>query len=87
MRVYRARVFTPIADPFVNAADSYRYYEDGYIAIDKGRIAGVGQWSADAPAGAEIIELGPNALITPGFFDTHLHAPQLEMIGPVRSRA
>ena len=82
MRVYRARVFTPIADPFVNAEDSYRYYEDGYIAIDNGRIAGVGQWSAGTTsfAGAsatEIIELGPNALITPGFFDTHLHAPQL----------
>ena len=27
------------------------------------------------------MELGSDALITPGFFDTHLHAPQLEMIG------
>ena len=29
----------------------------------------------------DIAELGRDCLITPGFFDTHLHAPQLEMIG------
>ncbi len=28
-----------------------------------------------------MIQLRPSQLITPGFFDTHLHAPQLEMIG------
>src|SRR5205809_6298122 len=28
-----------------------------------------------------LAELGRDYLITPGFFDTHLHAPQLEMIG------
>ena len=43
------------------------------------RIAGIGSWDQH-PAG-EIVDLGRNALITPGFFDTHLHAPQLEMIG------
>ncbi len=28
-----------------------------------------------------LTQLGPDILITPGFVDTHLHAPQLEMIG------
>jgi guanine deaminase len=78
---YRARVFTPLTDPFSSAIDSsYRYFEDGFLAIDDdGRIAGIGEWGSQ-PAG-EVIELGSSALITPGFIDTHLHAPQIEMIG------
>ncbi len=82
MKVYRARVFTPVSDPFANAdaASSYRTWERGYVAVDDdGRIVSVGD-AADAPEG-ENIDLGADALISPGFIDTHLHAPQLEMIG------
>ena len=79
--IYRARVFTPLTDPFSNAIESsYRYFEDGFLAVDDdGRIAAIGEWGSQ-PAG-EVIELGASALITPGFIDTHLHAPQIEMIG------
>jgi guanine deaminase len=78
--LYRARIFTPLADPFSREiASSYQYFEDGYLTVEDGRIAGIGEWSK-RPAGDEI-ELGPNALIVPGFIDTHLHAPQIEMIG------
>jgi guanine deaminase len=81
VRVFNARVFTPVADPFrSDVASSYRYFEDGYVAVDdSGRIAGVGDRS-EAPEG-ETIDLGPHTLLAPGFVDTHLHAPQLEMIG------
>ena len=80
MKVYRARVFTPVRDPFAGGVEqSYRWYDDGYVAVDdQGRIAGVGDWSG-APEG-ETVDL-TGKLITPGFVDTHLHAPQLEMIG------
>ncbi|HEX8618662.1 MAG TPA: guanine deaminase [Thermoanaerobaculia bacterium] len=80
MQVYRARIFTPVADPFAAGVDaSYRYYEDGHLAIgEDGVIESVGEWSA-APEG-EVVDLSGN-LVTPGFVDTHLHAPQLEMIG------
>ena len=80
MKVYRSRVFTPVRDPFAHGLeDSYRWYDDGHVAVDDdGRIAGVGAWS-DAPAG-DVVDLSGH-LITPGFIDTHLHAPQLEMIG------
>ena len=82
MKLFRGRVFTPVADPFtVEPAKSYLYYEDGYIAVDGDRIISVGDFR-DMPRGsATLTELGRDALITPGFFDTHLHAPQLEMIG------
>lgn len=80
MRVYRGRIFTPVADPFAHGVDaSYRWYEDGHLAVgDDGRIASVGEWD-DAPQG-DVADLR-GLLITPGFIDTHLHAPQLEMIG------
>lgn len=81
VKIYRARVFTPVADPFASdVASSWRAYDDGFLAVDDdGRIAAVGD-ASDAPAG-ETIDLGAGTLLTPGFIDTHLHAPQLEMIG------
>jgi guanine deaminase len=83
VKVFRGRVFTPIGDPFAagDAASSYRTYHDGFIAIDDdGRIGAVGDWH-DAPRNAEVTNLGKDVLISPGFIDTHLHAPQLQMIG------
>lgn len=80
MKIYRARIFTPVSDPFTSdVAASYRWYDDGYLAIDNGRIAGIGEWGRQ-PAG-DVVDLGREALVSPGFVDTHLHAPQLEMIG------
>jgi guanine deaminase len=80
VHVYRARIFTPVADPFAGGVEgSYRHYDDGYLAIDdEGRIAGIGEWP-DAPEGT-VTDLS-GRLIVPGYIDTHLHAPQLEMIG------
>ena len=80
VRVYRSRVFTPVRDPFAQGVeDSYRWYDDGYVAVDDdGRIASVGDFT-DAPQG-EVVDLS-GKLITPGLIDTHLHGPQLEMIG------
>ena len=80
MKIYRARVFTPVSDPFKTAvASSYAFFDDGYVAVDGERIASVGDWSRH-PDG-DIVDLGREALLSPGFVDTHLHAPQLEMIG------
>jgi hypothetical protein len=63
--IYRARIFTPVTDPFANEIEgSYRYFEDGHLAVDDmGRITSVGDWS-DHPGG-EVIELGPAALSVP----------------------
>ena len=80
MKVYRARIFTPVADPFASGVDgSYRWFEDGHLAVDDdGRIRSIGEWS-EAPEGERVDLTGK--IITPGFVDTHLHAPQIEMIG------
>lgn len=82
MKIYRARVFTPVADPFsADVAASYVYHEDGYVAVDGDRIVGVGDFQDMPRDSAALTQLGRDALIVPGFVDTHLHAPQLEMIG------
>jgi guanine deaminase len=84
LKVYRARVFTPVADPFPADADvaaTYVYHDDGFIAIDGDRIVAVGDFQDMPRDSAALIQLGRDALIVPGFVDTHLHAPQLEMIG------
>ena len=82
MRVFRARIFTPIADPFtVDPSKSYKYYDDGYLAIDGDRIVGIGEWRDVPRHSSTLRELGRDTVIAPGFVDTHLHAPQLEMIG------
>jgi guanine deaminase len=53
------------------------------VVGDDGRIASIGDWSElpeeyrDLP----VTHGGKSSLLSPGFFDTHLHAPQLEMIG------
>jgi guanine deaminase len=81
VKLFRGRVFTPIADPFRgDASHSYVTHDDGFVAVDGDRIAAVGSWT-ERPREGDALELGADVLITPGFFDTHLHAPQLEMIG------
>ncbi|HEX7679011.1 MAG TPA: guanine deaminase [Thermoanaerobaculia bacterium] len=82
MKLFRGRIFSPVADPFtVDAAKSYVYYDDGYLAIDGDRITSVGDWRNVPRQSSALTQLGRDILITPGFVDTHLHAPQLEMIG------
>ncbi|HSP14915.1 MAG TPA: guanine deaminase [Thermoanaerobaculia bacterium] len=85
MKIYRARLFTPVSDPFTSGvASSYLAFDDGYLAVDGGRISDCGDWSRH-PDG-ELVDLGRQTLIAPGFIDTHLHAPQLEMIGSYGGR-
>jgi guanine deaminase len=83
MQVYRSRIFSPVADPFsTSLGESFVYHEDGYIAIEAGRIVELGAWRSAPPvARASAVTFGPDTLIVPGFVDTHLHGPQLEMIG------
>jgi guanine deaminase len=81
VKLFRARVFSPVGDPFTTAPESsYVSHDDGFVAVEDGRITGVGAWSQRPPCD-DVVDLGRDHLITPGFVDTHLHAPQLEMIG------
>ena len=81
---YRAAIVHSLADPAqVPVEESYQYFADGLLVVEDGIIQAVG------PAEELLGTLGddvalieyPDALITPGFIDTHIHLPQTGMIG------
>lgn len=62
--------------------DSYLYETDGALLLDGGKIAASGRYAdvkTNAPEGTEEIDHRPH-LIMPGFIDTHLHFPQMQVI-------
>jgi len=52
---------------------SDRIIEDGYVAARGGRIAGIGDAEAPAPAARVVVNAG-RAYVLPGVVDTHVHA-------------
>jgi guanine deaminase len=82
VKAYRAAILHSIADPaVVGVEQSYEYFDDGLLVIDNGQVAKVGHASDLLPTlkGVDITEYR-DALITPGFIDTHIHFPQTGMI-------
>jgi guanine deaminase len=82
VKAYRAAILHSIADPaVVGVEQSYEYFEDGVLVIENGQVAQVGH-AADLLPTLKSVEIKhyANALITPGFIDTHIHYPQTGMI-------
>lgn len=82
IKAYRAAILHSLADPaVVGVEQSYQYFEDGVLLVEDGKISAVGH-AADMLAKLDGIEVQHyrNALITPGFIDTHIHYPQTGMI-------
>jgi guanine deaminase len=83
-KILRGRVLSFISEPSgPDDHDSYRYIEDGAVVVDQGRIVSTGEYNDGlklvAPK-AEVIDHRPG-LILPGFIDTHIHYPQMQVIG------
>ena len=82
-KAYRAALLHCLADPReVGIERSHEYFEDGLLVVADGKVAQIGHAAELLPtlaAGTEVVEF-PNALITPGFVDTHIHYPQTGMI-------
>lgn len=82
-QAYRAALLYCVADPAtVGDATSYRYIEDGILLVREGRILALGAAADMLPTldTATPLTTYANALIVPGFIDTHIHYPQTEMI-------
>lgn len=80
---YRAAILHSIADPAeVGIEASYEYFADGVLLVEDDLIKAVGPAETLLPTlgDVELIEY-ENALITPGFIDTHIHFPQTGMVG------
>jgi len=80
----RGRAVSIDGNPFLQPArECLVHHEDALIVVEDGRIAAFGAYSevrARLPPGVEPVR-HENALITPGFVDTHVHYPQLQMVG------
>jgi guanine deaminase len=64
------------------------HYEDALVVIEGGKIRSIGPYpelAAELPRGVIPVEY-PNALISAGFIDTHVHYPQVQMIGAYGSQ-
>jgi guanine deaminase len=81
MRLLRGRVLSFVAEPQGrDDHSSYRYFENGVISIEDGKIVAVGDFEDTLTAGHEVIDHRPH-LIMAGFIDLHLHYVQSQMIG------
>jgi len=82
-KAYRAALLHCLADPReVGIEQAHEYFEDGLLVVADGKVAQIGHAAELLPtlaAGTEVVEY-PNALITPGFVDAHIHYPQTGMI-------
>ena len=78
-RVLRGRVLTFVDEPqAVDDHQSYRFWEDGMVVIEHGKITEVGDYAPRPDA--EVIDHRPH-LIVPGLIDPHIHFPQMQVIG------
>ena len=80
----RGATYTLVADPFLNAASDCVVYEpDGCILIREGIIGEIGAYADLRGKLPDDIELRhyPDAILMPGFVDSHIHYPQVEIIG------
>ena len=60
-----------------------RRHKDGLLLVRNGTISRFGAWEEEQknlPESCPILDLG-DKLLVPGFIDTHIHFPQMEIIG------
>jgi guanine deaminase len=77
---YRGEVLYFVENPAKNA-NSYRYYPDGVLYVNSGRVLEAGSYEKlkSSHKTAKIIDYS-GKLIIPGMIDTHVHYPQIEMV-------
>ncbi|MDV2994115.1 MAG: Guanine deaminase [Chroococcidiopsis sp. SAG 2025] len=82
LKAFRSSFLDFIADPFyISELESARYIPDGLLVLEDGKIKEIGTYDSLQHKYPEIsITAYPGMLIVPGFIDTHVHFPQLEII-------
>lgn len=85
---HRGAVLHFLSDPGANdSTGSYEYWPDGLLIVSNGRIERVGPANAlleTLPDAVTVHEHG-DAIILPGFIDTHIHYPQADVIASAGS--
>ncbi|RZI43773.1 guanine deaminase [Herbaspirillum sp. HC18] len=80
-QAYRASILHFTADPAFDD-NAHAWHEDGLLVVEDGRVKAAGdhaQLRSALPADAEVHDYR-GKLIVPGFIDTHIHYPQVDVI-------
>ena len=77
-QLIRGRTLSFHADP-IDTETAYRYHEDGAIITQDGRINAIGPYADLHDPALPEIDHRPH-LILPGFIDTHIHFPQVQVV-------
>lgn len=85
-KAYRGEILHFLDDPSgcsgSDAEQCYQHFDDGILLIENGLVCKLDHYANLASEIGDNTELihYQNGLITPGFIDTHVHYPQIEMI-------
>jgi guanine deaminase len=82
VKAYRGSILHLLDDPTKTShAEAVAFHEDGLLLVEDGRVAACGPYADLAPRlGETPVEDLTGCLITPGFVDTHIHFPQVDVI-------
>jgi guanine deaminase len=81
VEIWRAQVMHTPRDPFVDG-DALEAFSDGGLAVADGRIEAVGSFDQIRSAYPDAqVRDERDAILLPGFVDTHVHFPQLAIMG------
>ncbi len=80
LKAYRGQFLHCLADPALHGDEAVEYLEDGILLLEDGHVRSLSPLSkTQIPDGFELIDLS-DKLIVPGFIDTHVHYPQVDVI-------
>lgn len=82
LKAFRCSFLDFVEDPFYfPEVESVRYIADGLLVLENGTVKELGDYEKlkDKYSGIPVISY-PGTLIMPGFIDTHIHFPQIEII-------
>lgn len=82
IRAYRAALVHCLDDPGKVGVEAIAWHPDGLLLVEDGHVVDCGDWTALSPrlAADTPVEHLPGRILTPGFIDTHIHFPQIDMI-------
>ncbi len=80
MQAYRASILHLLEDP-TKTDKGVAFHDDGLLLVEDGHVVACGDYAALCDLlGATPVDDLTGRLITPGFIDTHIHFPQVDII-------
>jgi guanine deaminase len=80
LQAYRASILHLMDDP-TKTGEGVAFHEDGLLLVEDGHVVACGDYAALCDLlGDTPVEDLTGKLITPGFIDTHIHFPQVDII-------